>query len=108
MNVYAMKYLNFSEIHLQFQENYGVFGNEWRILRFITKTYICDNTPLRVQNLIVKSEIASPATIHRIMKTLISKDLVKLVTDECDGRVKYIEPTSLAIKLFNEIGRRMK
>ena len=42
------------------------------------------------------------------MKTLIFKGLVKLIADELDGRVKYLEPTPRAIKVFNEIGKEMK
>ena len=47
-------------------------------------------------------------TLHKVMKTLIFKGLVKLIADELDGRVKYLEPTPRAIKVFNEIGKEMK
>ena len=108
MDVNALKYLNFSETRLQIQKNYGVVDKEWQILRIITKVYICNDPPIRVRNLIDLSEIASPATIHKTMKSLISKGLVKLIADEFDGRIKYLEPTSRAIKLFNEIGKKMQ
>ena len=108
MDGYALKYLNFSETRQQIQKNYGVVDKEWQILRIITKTHICNDPPIRVRNLIDLSDIASPATIHKSMKALISKGLVKLIADESDGRIKYLEPTSRAIKLFNEIGKRMR
>jgi len=108
MDVFALKYLNFFETHLQIQKKYDVVDKELCILRLITKAYMSNDPPVRVRTLIDKSEIASPATIHKAMKTLISKGLVKLVADEFDGRVKYLEPTSRAVKLFTEIGKEMK
>ena len=104
----VLKYLNFSENHLQIQKKYGVVDKEWQILCEITKATICNAPPINVRNLIDKSEIASPATIHKAMKALISKDLIKTVADEFDGRIKYLEPTARAIKLFNEIGKKME
>ena len=108
MVAYVLKYLNFSDNHLQIQKKYGVIDKEWQILCEITKANICNTPPINVRTLIDKSEIASPATIHRAMKTLISKDLIRTVADEFDGRIKYLEPTSRAIKLFNEIGKKME
>jgi DNA-binding MarR family transcriptional regulator len=108
MDAYALKYLDFFEAHLQIQKKYDVVDKEWSTLCIITKAYICNDLPVRVSTLIDKSAIASPATIHKIMKTLIFKGLVKLIADEFDGRVKYLEPTSRAIKVFNEIGKEMK
>jgi DNA-binding MarR family transcriptional regulator len=103
----VLKYLNFSENRLQAQKKYGVDDKEWQILCNITKVYICSGPPIKVRTLIDQSEIASPATIHKAMKKLISKGLIKPVADEFDGRVKYLEPTSRAIKLFDEIGKKM-
>jgi hypothetical protein len=42
------------------------------------------------------------------MKTIIFKGLIKLIADELDRRVKYLQPTSRAIKVFNQIGMKMK
>jgi DNA-binding MarR family transcriptional regulator len=107
MVTHVLKYLSFSDDHLQIQKKYDVIDKEWQILCEITKANIYEASPINVRSLIDKSEIASPATIHKAMKSLISKGLIKTVSDEFDGRIKYLEPTSHAIKLFNEIGKKM-
>ena len=41
------------------------------------------------------------------MKSLILKDLLKVEANKTDGRIKYLAPTSRAIKLLSEIGKQM-
>jgi hypothetical protein len=61
---------------------------------------------LLVSDAIAMREIGSPATLHARLKQLRDKDMVTYVV-ETDGRKKYIEPTSTALKYFSEISNCM-
>ena len=47
---------------------------------------------------------ASPATVHRRLKTLRKKNLIRLDVDSDDNRVKYVEMTDLALDYFGKMG----
>ena len=47
---------------------------------------------------------ASPATVHRRLKTLRKKNLIQLIVDAQDNRVKYVEMTEVAIDYFSKLG----
>lgn len=106
MTAFAMRYLEFSDIRQKIQTKYDVHSKECIILREIAYSYL-RQSPLKVRDLLDKSSIASPATIHKAMKCLIAKGFLKMEVDKDDGRIKYLEPTSRAIKLLNEIGKLM-
>lgn len=48
---------------------------------------------------------ASPATIHRRLKTLRNKGMLELQVDESDNRVKYIVPTPKALAYFESLSQ---
>jgi DNA-binding MarR family transcriptional regulator len=106
MTPLAMKYLKFADIRQKIQTNYDVQSKECQILRVTTQAHL-KGSPFKVRDLLDISIIASPATIHKAMKLLISKDLLKIEADKTDGRIKYLAPTTRAIKLLTEIGRQM-
>ena len=54
-----------------------------------------DQTTLTVLDLILLKEIASQATLHSIMKTLIENKLIKTETSKEDGRRKLVFPMKL-------------
>lgn len=47
----------------------------------------------------------SATTLHRRLKSLRSKGLLKLETDEVDTRVKYVMPTDRAETYFSTLGK---
>jgi hypothetical protein len=47
---------------------------------------------------------ASPARVHRRLKTLRKKNLIRLDVDGDDNRVKYVEMTDLALDYFSKMG----
>jgi len=47
---------------------------------------------------------ASPATVHRRLKTLRDKKLIQLIVDAQDNRIKYVEMTDIAIDYFSKLG----
>lgn len=106
MSSLAIKYLKFADFRHSIQNKYDVQSYEQQILRVITQNNF-QGTPLRVRNLLDMTCIASPATIHKAMKLLISKGFLKVEMDKTDGRIKYLVPTPRTIKLFTEIGKAM-
>ena len=106
MTAFALKYLKFSEASQNIQSKYDVQPKDCQILRFVTKKYL-EQKPLKVCELIYISTIASPATIHKSMKSLIAKGLLKVDEDDSDARIKYLGPTPRAMKIFMEIGKQM-
>lgn len=47
----------------------------------------------------------SPTTVHRRLKSLRKKELITLVYDAVDNRIKYIEPTERANQYFAQLGQ---
>jgi DNA-binding MarR family transcriptional regulator len=47
----------------------------------------------------------SPATVHRRLKTLRKKNMIKLNVDVNDNRIKHIEITDLANEYFSKLGQ---
>ena len=100
------KFLNFANKKEKIHAKYGVNEKKCKILRVVTQSHL-QNTPIRVRELIDMSQIASPATIHKIMKSLIAQKWLELKEDATDKRVKYLAPTALAFKFCKEIGKQM-
>ena len=100
------KFLNFANKKEKIHAKYGMDEKKCKILRVITQSHL-QNTPIKVRELIDMSQIASPATIHKTMKGLIAQKLLKLNEDPTDKRVKYLAPTPLTFKFYNEIGKEM-
>ena len=61
--------------------------------------------PLTVLQAMGLSKDVSSTTSHRRLKSLRSKGMVVLVSDEIDNRVKYVRPTVLAQDYFSRLGR---
>lgn len=51
------------------------------------------------------SRDVSSTTAHRRLKSLRSKGMIVLVSDEVDNRVKYVRPTFLTQDYFSRLGR---
>lgn len=48
---------------------------------------------------------ASPTTVHRRLKSLRKKELIRLHEDEADNRIKYIHATDAGIAYLDQMGR---
>jgi DNA-binding MarR family transcriptional regulator len=59
---------------------------------------------LTVSDVIQTKSIASPATSHAALKSLIEKKLIENKSCAKDARVKKLIPTEKAIKLYKELG----
>jgi DNA-binding MarR family transcriptional regulator len=63
---------------------------EWIMLR------TQENTPLYIQEIVLRSEIASPATIHKIMSNLEAHGLILLTVDVQDARRRRVTTSTKA------------
>ena len=100
------KFLNFANKKEKIHAKYDVDEKKCKILRVITRAHL-ENTPMKVRELIDMSQIASPATIHKMMKCLIAQKLLTLNDDPADKRIKYLAPTPLTFKMYKEVGKEM-
>lgn len=62
-------------------------------------------TPIYIQTLVLKSGIASPATIFKCAATLQRKKMISITIDTADARRKIIEPTAKAREHFRELNQ---
>ena len=61
--------------------------------------------PLYVQEIVMKSDVASPATIHKGIAILEREGLITLVTDQVDSRRRIVNISSQAQKLLAKLSR---
>lgn len=64
-----------------------------------------DGRKLSVMEAMSISPDISPTTVHRRLKSLRNKELITLVNDTADTRIKYIEPTDKANQYFDQLGQ---
>ena len=100
-------YLNYVDKRDLLRGKYALTNNECLVLRTIIRHYIHNDT-LRVRQLIDMEFIASPATIHGVIKKLVAKKMLTLEIDATDGRVKYLVPSDEALDLLSKLGKLVK
>lgn len=101
-----LKYLNFADSLDLVRAKNEISPMEWRALRTVAKSYL-KQQPTRIVDLMQIAEIGSPATIHKIIKNLTEKGLIEIQLDKEDGRIKYLIPSSRALKTFRSLASRM-
>lgn len=89
------------------RQKFNLSVKECLVLRIIARQYL-SKEPLRVRQLLDMDFIASPATIHGVIKKLVAKKVINLVQDKIDGRVKYLVPNVKAIDLLAELGKLVR
>jgi DNA-binding MarR family transcriptional regulator len=106
MSALVQKYIKFSHFIDEIKFSHALNCQEWDILLIIASAEL-DNKILKVNDLIAMDYIASPATIHKGIKFLMSKKLVCFKNDSQDARVKFLHPTTKGMNLLQEIGKKM-
>ncbi len=61
-----------------------------------------DDVKITVLDLILLKEIASQATLHAVMKSLVEYKLIKTEVSKEDARRKYVLPAKLGLAWLNE------
>ena len=104
---FALKYLNFSDLQNRLFNSYHIDYRQCEILRFVFRSYSKQQS-IKISDVLSLQEIASQATIHKIVHELIKVNLLKSESDPNDERVKYLTPTPASLELFSELGKEMK
>jgi DNA-binding MarR family transcriptional regulator len=105
--LFASKYLEFAKNSDLVISKHRLSTYEFKILRVITQKSLNDEI-ICVQNLLNMKEIASPATIHKEMKKLLKKKLIRFDLDKKDDRIKHLVPTAAAVAMFCEFGKHLR
>ncbi len=61
--------------------------------------------PLYVQEIVMKSEVASPATIHKVIAILLHHGLITITTDQEDSRRRIVKISSQSERLLAKLSR---
>ena len=72
---------------------------EWIAVRNLT------GTPLYVQEIVMKSEVASPATVHKSIAILEDSGLITLRMDHEDSRRRIVKISLQAERLLSKLSR---
>ena len=72
---------------------------EWIAVRNLT------GTPLYVQEIVIKSEVASPATVHKSIAILEDYGLITLRMDHEDSRRRIVKISLQAERLLSKLSR---
>lgn len=78
-----------------------------RLLEWIVSHYSPDR-PMFVQTIVMKSEVASPATIHKGLSILEREGMITVKIDPEDTRRRIVSPTDRAKKLMSKLSQRVK
>ncbi len=78
-----------------------------RLLEWIVTNYSADR-PIFVQHIVMKSDVASPATIHKGLAILEREGLISVKVDSADSRRRIVAPTDRARKLMANLSQKVK
>lgn len=106
MSTLALKFLDFALRKEQIESKYKINAGQCKVLSVATRAHLV-GSPLKVRDLLNMQSIASPATIHKVMKSLIDLKLLRAVPDRDDARIRHLAPTPAALRLYQEIGSQM-
>lgn len=96
------KYLHFSNSIRQINRRYKLHDPKAVMLLEVILFSYADKVVLTVLDLILLKEIASQATLHAVMKTLIENKLIKTEISKEDGRRKFVLPTKHGLAWLND------
>ena len=77
-----------------------------RVLEWVCTQYDSKSN-LFVQSIVLDSEIASPATIHKCLATLDRTGFLSFKVDPEDARRRIVSPTAKASKTLDALSRRV-
>lgn len=75
---------------------------EKELLDKLTTAYYNNQFPT-IGDFTKMSSLASQATIHNRIKTLIAKGYISLVADDDDSRIKHLVPTKFCLSFYRDL-----
>jgi DNA-binding MarR family transcriptional regulator len=102
-------YLRFLNLTHAVNDQLGNADVDLLALRLLEAIAIADakGTHLTVTEAMSLREIASPATMHRKLNTLLDAGLILQTYEGKNRRTKYLVPTASAAKHFEQLGKAM-
>ena len=101
------KYLKYIAVLDRINKKLNLSSNE-RLLLDVVATSIHNNQVVYVKDLITLNQIASQATLHKVLTSLVDKKLLTFKADKTDGRLKEVHLTSLANKRYEELSKAIE
>ncbi|MBU3594795.1 hypothetical protein ICN10_00075 [Polynucleobacter sp. 86C-FISCH] len=81
--------------------------NEIELLDTLAKRHI-QKESMTVSDLINNRRLASPATLHTALKSLVNKNLIDAKIDKIDGRRKNLSLTTLALERYRKLNSLLR
>jgi hypothetical protein len=106
MNNVYLRFLQLARAIQNLPESPLLDANENALLEAIAVHWF-ENRPMTVREAIGLAHLGSPATLHKRITRLRSKDLVQTFNQPDDKRAKYLIPTEKTLAMFNEYGKKM-
>jgi DNA-binding MarR family transcriptional regulator len=78
-----------------------------RLLEWIA-VRVQKEAPLHIQEIIFKSEVASPATVHKLLAILEQEGLISMSVDVSDSRRRIVQITIQASRLFGKLDKGLE
>ena len=83
-------------------------SNDERLILDVVATEIHAGKVMYVKDLITLNQIASQATLHKALSSLVDKKLLELKLTKQDGRLKEVHLTKLANKRYEELNKAIE
>lgn len=76
-----------------------------RVFEWIYARSVDSQEPIFVQTVVMESDVASPATIHKSLSILEREGFISVDVDPADARRRIVSPTERAHKLIKELSK---
>jgi hypothetical protein len=101
---FYLRFLNLARAVRELPDFPALDPVEERLLNQFAEVWHQDRALTVLQAMGLSRDVSS-TTAHRRLKSLRSKGMIVLVSDEVDNRVKYVRPTVLTQDYFSRLGR---
>ena len=83
-------------------------SNDEKLILDVVATAIHKGNVVYVKDIITLNHIASQATLHKALSSLIDKSLLAYNVGKTDGRLKEVHLTKLAEKRYEELSKAIE
>ena len=77
-----------------------------RLLDWVVVENSRSDAPLYMQSLVLRANVASPATIYKSVSKLMDQRMIEVTVDPEDTRRRIVRPSPAALKLMDRLGSR--
>jgi len=77
-----------------------------RLLDWVVVQNSRSAAPLYMQSLVLRANVASPATIYKSVSKLMDQRMIEVIVDPEDTRRRIVRPSPTTLKLMDRLGSR--